>query len=229
MAQPMKHLKSQLEQPSAKDKAEPACFLLGSVEPEDEGWTPFHRSFQIRSMRRGRFDISSTQGDYMTEIVSLREIPGSDVCLLMRLCEPLVRARGETDYWAYGRFFGSTSFAARASGRLAGVLVAYLDQDKPREVYLQDLAVAPDCRGRGIGRLLLRRLESAARTRRCQRIWLTSGVDNAAAIRLWASEGFNNLKGDIQEQGLWLVRDLKGSGHHRAVFEKQLLYSEVRE
>ena len=37
MAQPMKQLKSQLEQLSAKDKAELASFLLGSLEPEDEG------------------------------------------------------------------------------------------------------------------------------------------------------------------------------------------------
>lgn len=37
MAQPMKQLKSQLEQLSAKDKAELACFLLRSLEPEDEG------------------------------------------------------------------------------------------------------------------------------------------------------------------------------------------------
>ena len=37
MAQPMKQLKSQLEHLSAKDKAELACFLLGSMEPEDEG------------------------------------------------------------------------------------------------------------------------------------------------------------------------------------------------
>jgi putative addiction module component (TIGR02574 family) len=37
MAQPMKQLKSQLDQLSAKDKAELACFLLGSLEPEDEG------------------------------------------------------------------------------------------------------------------------------------------------------------------------------------------------
>ena len=37
MAQPMKQLKSQLERLSAKDKAELACFLLGSMEPEEEG------------------------------------------------------------------------------------------------------------------------------------------------------------------------------------------------
>ncbi len=37
MAQPMKQLKSQLEQLSARDKAELACFLLGSLEPEEEG------------------------------------------------------------------------------------------------------------------------------------------------------------------------------------------------
>ncbi|MEP7011273.1 MAG: addiction module protein [Acidobacteriota bacterium] len=37
MAQPMKQLKSELEHLSAQAKAELACFLLGSLEPEEEG------------------------------------------------------------------------------------------------------------------------------------------------------------------------------------------------
>ncbi len=37
MAQPMKQLKSELEHLSAKEKAELACFLLDSLEPEEEG------------------------------------------------------------------------------------------------------------------------------------------------------------------------------------------------
>ena len=37
MAQPMKQLRSELEQLSAKDRADLAYFLLGSLEPEDEG------------------------------------------------------------------------------------------------------------------------------------------------------------------------------------------------
>jgi putative addiction module component (TIGR02574 family) len=37
MAHPMKQLKSELEQLSTKDKADLACFLLGSMEPEEEG------------------------------------------------------------------------------------------------------------------------------------------------------------------------------------------------
>lgn len=37
MAQPMTQLKSELEQLSTKDKAELAFFLLGSMEPEEEG------------------------------------------------------------------------------------------------------------------------------------------------------------------------------------------------
>ncbi len=55
MAQPMKQLKSQLEQLSARDKAELASFLLGSLEPEEEGvalaWDReiAHRVDEIRS------------------------------------------------------------------------------------------------------------------------------------------------------------------------------------
>ncbi|HXU29641.1 MAG TPA: addiction module protein [Thermoanaerobaculia bacterium] len=37
MAQPMKQLKSELEQLSTKDRADLAYFLLGSLEPEEEG------------------------------------------------------------------------------------------------------------------------------------------------------------------------------------------------
>jgi len=37
MAQPMTQLKSELEQLSSEDKADLAYFLLGSLEPEEEG------------------------------------------------------------------------------------------------------------------------------------------------------------------------------------------------
>jgi len=64
MAQPMKQLKSQLEQLSAKDKAELASFLLGSLEPEDEGVTAawdLEIARRVDEIRSGRAAGSSAE------------------------------------------------------------------------------------------------------------------------------------------------------------------------
>ena len=64
MAQTMQQLKSQLDQLSTKDKAELACFLLGTLEPEDEGvaaaWD-LEIARRVDEIRRG--DASGTPAE----------------------------------------------------------------------------------------------------------------------------------------------------------------------
>jgi putative addiction module component (TIGR02574 family) len=64
MAQPMKQLKSRLEHLSAKDKAELACFLLGSLEPEDDGVTAawdLEITRRVEEIRSGRASGTSAE------------------------------------------------------------------------------------------------------------------------------------------------------------------------
>ena len=62
---------------------------------------------------------------------------------------------------------------------------------------LNDLFVAPQTRGRGVGRALLRRAAEDARKRGAVRLELQTTVDNATAQALYASEGWARADGFI--------------------------------
>jgi ribosomal-protein-alanine N-acetyltransferase len=77
---------------------------------------------------------------------------------------------------------------ADASGRIAaygGVMV------RPPTADIQTIAVAPEHRGRGLARELLGHLLAAAADGDCSEVLLEVRADNASAIALYASEGFD--------------------------------------
>lgn len=65
------------------------------------------------------------------------------------------------------------------------LLVLFRSNSKTARVY--SVAVAPEARGRGTGRLLVEHAEALARARGCQVMQLEVRVDNHAAIRLYES------------------------------------------
>jgi ribosomal-protein-alanine N-acetyltransferase len=60
----------------------------------------------------------------------------------------------------------------------------------PGEAQLLNLSVVPDQRRAGLGRTLLRRFLSTARERGAEQCFLEVRTSNAAALALYASEGF---------------------------------------
>lgn len=58
------------------------------------------------------------------------------------------------------------------------------------EAYISDLSVASDCRGEGVGTLLLQRAEAWARDRRRARLTLWVAASNGAARHLYEKMGF---------------------------------------
>lgn len=72
-----------------------------------------------------------------------------------------------------------------------GAVVAYgVLLFAPGEAQLLNLTVAPEARRQGIGRALLRRFLTEARARGAEQCFLEVRVTNAAAIALYAGEGF---------------------------------------
>jgi GNAT superfamily N-acetyltransferase len=72
-------------------------------------------------------------------------------------------------------------------GRLVGIAhylfhVAFWSADA---CYLQDLFVAEEARGRGVARVLIDQVASAARARGCARLYWTTKQDNAVARALY--------------------------------------------
>lgn len=136
---------------------------------------------------------------------------------------PYVTARGPSDYWLYARLFGQTCLCVRIDGSAVAVVIAFRDQTPGvNEIYIQDVAVHPDYRGRGLAKLLLEELHRRACLWGVERVWLTSEADNTPAMKLWLRLGYVNIEADYDQDGVWLTENLKGPGRDRAVYELSL-------
>ena len=61
--------------------------------------------------------------------------------------------------------------------------------DKPPEMYINEVGVAPAYRNQGTGRRLLKILFAHGRTLGCTEAWLGTERNNTAALRLYAAAG----------------------------------------
>lgn len=83
----------------------------------------------------------------------------------------------------------AATLVARERGRATGY-AAVLFREGSRRARLYSTAVAPERRGNGLGRALLRAAEAAARRRGAAWMRLEVRTDNAAAIELYRSAGY---------------------------------------
>lgn len=67
--------------------------------------------------------------------------------------------------------------------------VHYLHPDKPPELFVNEVGVAPAFQRQGVGRALLRALFEHAKTLGCCEAWLGTDETNTAARRMYASVG----------------------------------------
>lgn len=94
----------------------------------------------------------------------------------------------------------SAEFLADARHHLAVALIGevvvgmasavhYLHPDKPPELWINEVGVAPAHQGQGIARALLAALFAQGRTLGCQEAWVLTEEGNIAARRLYAAAG----------------------------------------
>jgi GNAT superfamily N-acetyltransferase len=76
-------------------------------------------------------------------------------------------------------------------GRVVGMASAvhYVHPDKPPELWVNEVGVAPAHRGRGIGRRLLEALFARGRDLGCREAWVGTERENIPARRLYAAAG----------------------------------------
>jgi ribosomal protein S18 acetylase RimI-like enzyme len=67
--------------------------------------------------------------------------------------------------------------------------VHYIHPDKPPELWINEVAVAPAHRRRGLGKAVLRALFDVGRTHHCGVAWVLTDRNNAAAMALYSAAG----------------------------------------
>ncbi len=67
--------------------------------------------------------------------------------------------------------------------------VHYVHPDKPPELWINEVAVAPTHRRRGLGKAVLRALFEVGRAHHCSVAWVLTDRHNAAAMALYSSVG----------------------------------------
>ena len=77
------------------------------------------------------------------------------------------------------------------SGLVVGMAsgVHYVHPDKPPELWVNEVGVAPTHQGRGIGRRMLAALLAHARALGCREAWVLTSYDNTPARRMYAAAG----------------------------------------
>ena len=79
--------------------------------------------------------------------------------------------------------------AAIEDGAMVGFVSAvdYIHPDKPRELWINEVAVAPSHHRRGIGRRTLDAMLKHAQRLGCREAWVLTDRDNEAAMRLYTT------------------------------------------
>jgi ribosomal protein S18 acetylase RimI-like enzyme len=67
--------------------------------------------------------------------------------------------------------------------------VHYVHPDKPAELWINEVGVAPDHQGRGVGKAVVRALLEHGKRLGCEQAWVLTENANTAAMRLYASVG----------------------------------------
>jgi ribosomal protein S18 acetylase RimI-like enzyme len=72
--------------------------------------------------------------------------------------------------------------------------VHYVHPDKPPELWINEVGVAPSHQQRGIGKQLMQALLAHGRALGCRQAWVLTEDDNTAARALYAAAGGNEIE-----------------------------------
>jgi len=128
----------------------------------------------------------------MAEPVSIRLLIASDAAVLVAVADGVFDGIVDPGYAAEFLADPRHHMVAAFDGeRMVGMAsgVHYVHPDRPPELWVNEIGVAPAYEGRGIGRSLLRVLFAHARTLGCAEAWVGAERDNRAARRMYAAVG----------------------------------------
>jgi GNAT superfamily N-acetyltransferase len=124
--------------------------------------------------------------------VTVRVLGPDDGAVLQRVAPDVfdnpVDARWSAEFFADPRHHLAVAIDDGLVVAMASAL-HYVHPDKPHELWVNEVGVAPPHQGRGIGRQVLAALLEHAKTLGCQEAWVLTSADNAAARRMYAAVG----------------------------------------
>jgi ribosomal protein S18 acetylase RimI-like enzyme len=124
--------------------------------------------------------------------ILIRRLGRDDLSILERVAADVfdfeVDARLSAEFLADPRHH---LMVALADGKVVGFAsgVHYIHPDKPAELFVNEVGVAPVYRHRGIGRRLLSALLEHGKAMGCRQAWVATEPQNAPARALYASAG----------------------------------------
>ena len=130
----------------------------------------------------------------MSTSLTIRMLSPDDAVLLSRVApgvfDNAIDPRWSAEFLADSRHHMAV---ALDDGYVVGMASAvhYVHPDKPPELWVNEVGVAPSHQQQGIGQQLLRALFARGRELGCTEAWLGTEVDNAAARRLYMAVGGN--------------------------------------
>lgn len=117
-------------------------------------------------------------------------------------------------YLLLATHFSDTCLVAERAGRLVGFVAAYRPPSKPDVIFVWQIGVSSEARGRGLGRRLLQQLIELPACRDATHLEATVATSNTASQRLFA--GFARARSVPCERGRGFVATDFGSLAHEA-------------
>ena len=110
-------------------------------------------------------------------------------------------------------FEGTSYVVDDDEGQLAGFLIGFLSQTDPSEAYVHFVGVAPDRRGRGLGRQLYERFFAEATAHGRTLVRCVTSPTNEQSVAFHKALGFELER---------IAHDYDGPGEDRVLFVKRL-------
>ncbi|MDP8214404.1 MAG: GNAT family N-acetyltransferase, partial [Candidatus Euphemobacter frigidus] len=122
------------------------------------------------------------------------------------------------------RYFQNTCFIAEAGDNIVGFLMGFVSPVHENTYFLWQVGVSPAKQGKGVGKLLLKAMESCVKEMGGRRIEVTVDPENEPSLRLFRSLGYTNISRQEGETVHVLenlaVKDYYSPGRHFILFEK---------
>ena len=141
---------------------------------------------------------------------SIQTLSPADISVLMRVADDVFDNPVDE---SFAREFLSDPrhhiVVAIANGVIVGFASAvhYIHPDKPPELWINEVGVAPSHQGQGIGKAIMKEILKLARGLGCKNAWVLTDRSNGPANRLYTSAGGHISEEDMVMYELKLIEE----------------------